>query len=159
MNRCFLKEEFRVALRHSIIHRCKPHKRWYLDYMLVPSLPILCINIRNNFGNNSFFGKNVTHIFNDTGKFISISTIYAIQYSCCKRLIPLWKKEKMEKIIQTMNLVRVRAECWEHSPWGQKVLIATGSSPARCVLLPSLFSFNDRFLLFEVWWSLLMNST
>ena len=69
--------------------------------LIVSSLPILCINIRNYFGNNCLFGKNVKQTFNDTGEFLSIGTIYTIQYSCCKRLIRLWKK-----IIQTMNLVR-----------------------------------------------------
>ena len=60
---------------------------------LVSSLPILCINIRNNFGNNCLFGKNVTQLFNDTGEFTSIGITYAIQYSCCKGLIHLLKKE------------------------------------------------------------------
>ena len=102
--------ELGVALRHSIIHRWKPHKLSYLGYMLVKqlwlifanlivcSLPILCINFRNNFGNNCLFGKNVTHIFKDRGEFITVGTIYAIQYSWFNLLCLLQGFSKCERV-------------------------------------------------------------
>ena len=51
-------------------------------------------------------------MFNDTREFISICTIYAIQYSCCKRLIRLWKKdnsnngfgEKFGRVVRALSL-------------------------------------------------------
>ena len=106
MKGCFLKAEFGVALRHSIIHRWKPHKLWYLDNILVIQLWLIFTNwlclaylsflstleiiLEIMFVWEKLFLK---QFFYATGEFLNIGTIYAIQYSFCKRLIGLWKKD------------------------------------------------------------------